>query len=117
MEIVCEKRKAIAQSRNKREMYEKYVKRERDRERDFINKLAKGLVALFSNSVHVFEDLEKEDLISENKAPKSRRKRNARTPRKLIQRKLSKKTAVVKVSPKNASRTCPRYHMIRGMSL
>jgi len=41
MEIVCEKRKAIAQSRNKREMYEKYVKRERDRERDFINKLAK----------------------------------------------------------------------------
>jgi hypothetical protein len=30
--------------------------------------------------VHVFEDLEKEDLISKNKAPKSRRKRNARTP-------------------------------------
>jgi hypothetical protein len=41
MEIVYEKKKAIAQSRNKREMYEKYVKKERNRKRDFINKLAK----------------------------------------------------------------------------
>jgi len=108
IKIVYDKKKAVAQSENKREVYEKYVKREHNRERDFINKLAKGLVALFPNSVHVFEDLEKEDLVSKNKAPKSRRKRNARTPWKLIQRKLSEKAPVVRVSPKNTSRTCPR---------
>jgi len=108
MKIVYEKKKAIAQSRGKREVYEKYVKRERNRERDFVNRLAKGLAVLFSNSVHVFEDLDKEDLISREKAPKSRRKRNARTPWKLIQRKLSEKALVVKVSPRNTSRTCPR---------
>ena len=102
MKIVYEK-KAVAQSENKREVYEKYVKRERDRERDFINKLAEGLVALFPNSVHILEDLEKEDLISKKRAPKSRRKRNARTPWKLVQRKLSEKALVVKVSPKNFS--------------
>ncbi len=108
MKIVYEKKKAVAQSKNNREVYEKYVKREHNRERDFINKLAKGLNALLPNVVHVFEDLEKEDLVSKEKSPKSRRKRNARTPWKLIQRKLSEKTIVVKVSPKNTSRTCPR---------
>jgi len=88
--------------------YERYVKRERNRERDFVNKLAEGLATLFPSVVHVFEDLKKEDLISKSKAPKNRRKRNARTPWKLIQRKLSEKAPVVKVSPKNTSRTCPR---------
>jgi putative transposase len=107
VKIVYEK-KAIAQSRNKREVYEKCVKREHDRESDFVNKLAKGLATLFPNSAHVFEGLEKEELVSRSKAPKSRRKRNARTPWKLIQRKLSEKTIVVKVSPKDTSRTCPR---------
>lgn len=108
MKIVYDKKKAVAQSKNNREIYEKYVKREHNKERDFINKLVKGLTILFPNAVHVFEDLEKEDLVSKNKAPKNRRKRNARTPWKLIQRKLSEKTIVVKVSPKNTSRTCPR---------
>ena len=84
MKIVYEKKKAVAQGKNKREVYEKYVARERSRERDFINKLAKGLATLFPNAVHVFEDLEKEDLVSKNSVPKSRKKRNARTPWKLI---------------------------------
>jgi len=108
MKIVYEKKKAVAQSMGKREIYEKYVKRERNREKDYINKLAKGLASLFPNAVHVFEDLEKEDLLSRKKTAKSRRKRNARTPWKLIQRKLSEKVLVVKVSPKNTSRACPR---------
>ena len=108
MKIAYEKKKAVAQSKNKREVYEKYVKRERNRERDFVNKLAKGLATLFQSAVHVFEDLEKEDLTSKSKAPKNRRKRNARTPWKLVQRKLSEKAPVVKVSPRNTSRTCPR---------
>jgi len=112
MKIVYEKKKATAQSRNKMKIYEKYVKREHNRERDFINKLIKGLATLFPNTVHVFEDLGKEDLTSKKKTSKSRRKRNARTPWKLIQRKLSEKVLVVKVSPKNTSRTCPRCRFI-----
>jgi len=91
-----------------KDIYEKYVARERNRERDFINKLASGLTRLFPNTIHVFEDLEKEELISKRKTPKSRRKRNARTPWKLIHKKISEKAIVVKVSPKNTSRTCPR---------
>jgi len=100
MKVVYERKKTIAQSRNKREIYEKYVKRERNREKDFVNKLTKGLATLFLDAAHVFEDLEKEDLVRRRRASKTRRKRNARTPWKLIQRKLSEKVPVVKVSPK-----------------
>ena len=46
------------------ELYEEYVRRERNREKDFINKLSAGLRLLFPNTVHVFEDLDKEDLVS-----------------------------------------------------
>jgi len=112
MKIVYERKKAVTQSRGKREIYEKYVRRERNRERDYVNKLAKELVTLFPNAVHVFENLEKEDLVSKKKTPKNRRKRNARTPWKLIQRKLSEKALVVKVSSKNTSRACPRCGFI-----
>jgi putative transposase len=108
MKIVYERKKRIAQSRGLKDVYEKYVARERNRERDFINKLASGLTRLFPNTIHVFEDLEKEELVSRRKTPKSRRKRNARTPWKIIQKKISEKAVVVKVSPKNTSRTCPQ---------
>jgi putative transposase len=108
MKIVYERKKRIAQSRYLKDIYEKYVARERNRERDFVNKLASGLTRLFPNTIHVFEDLEKEELVSGRKAPKSRRKRNARTPWKIIQKKISERAFVVKVSPRNTSRTCPR---------
>jgi len=108
MKIVYEGKKRIAQSKGLKDIYEKYFARERNRERDFINKLATGLRRLFPNTIHVFEDLEKEDLVSKGKASKSRRKRNARTPWKLIHKKISEKAITVKVSPNNTSRTCPR---------
>jgi putative transposase len=108
MKITYERKKRIAQSKGLKSIYEKYVARERNRERDFINKLASGLTKLLPNTIHVFEDLGKEDLVSRRKTPKDRRKRNARTPWKLIQKKLSEKAITVKVSPKNTSRTCPR---------
>ncbi|MEM3978312.1 MAG: zinc ribbon domain-containing protein [Fervidicoccaceae archaeon] len=108
LKIVYEMKKRVAQSKGLKDIYEKYVARERNRERDFVNKLACGLTKLFPNTIHVFEDLEKEDLVSRRKASKSRRKRNARTPWKIIQKKISEKAVVVKVSPKNTSRTCPR---------
>jgi putative transposase len=108
MKITYERKKRVAQSKGLKGIYEKCVARERNRERDFINKLASGLTRLLPNTIHVFEDLEKEDLVSRRKAPKSRRRRNARTPWKLIQKKISEKAVTVKVSPENTSRTCPR---------
>jgi putative transposase len=108
MKITYERKKRVAQSKGLKSIYEKYVARERNREKDFVNKLASGLTRLFPNTIHVFEDLEKEELVSRRKTSKSRRKRNARTPWKIIQKKLSEKAFTVKVSPKNTSRTCPR---------
>ena len=108
MKIVYERKKRVAQSRGLKDVYEKYVARERNRERDFVNKLASGLTRLLPNTTHVFEDLEKEELVSRRETPKSRRKRNARTPWKIIQRKISERAVVAKVSPRNTSRTCPR---------
>jgi putative transposase len=89
MKITYERKKPISQSKGKRELYEKYARRERNRERDFINKLSAGLRRIFPNTVHVFEDLDKGDMVSRNKAKKSRRKRNARTPWRSIHRRIS----------------------------
>jgi putative transposase len=108
MKITYERKKRVAQSKGLKDIYEKYVVRERNRERDFINKLASGLTRLLPNTIHVFEDLDKEDLVSKKRVEKVRRKRNARTPWKLIQKKVSEKAVTVKISPKNTSRTCPR---------
>jgi putative transposase len=112
MKITYERKKMVAQSKGLKGIYEKYVARERNRERDFVNKLASGLTRLFPNTIHVFEDLEKEDLVCKKKTSRNRRKRNARTPWINIQKKISEKVVIVKVSPKNTSRTCPRCECI-----
>jgi putative transposase len=54
MKITCEKKKRIAQSKGLNDIYEKYVARERNREGDFVNKLASGLTRLLPNTIHVF---------------------------------------------------------------
>ncbi|MEM2763103.1 MAG: zinc ribbon domain-containing protein [Sulfolobales archaeon] len=108
MKTVYEKKKATAQSIGKRELFEKYAKRERNREKDFINKLVKQITTLLPNAVHVVENLEKEDMVARRRTNKERRKRNARTPWETIHSKLSEKAPVVEVSPHNTSRTCPR---------
>jgi putative transposase len=107
IKILYGRKKAIAQSRGKRELYEKYVRRERNREKDFINKLSAGLRRLFQNTVHVFEDLDKEDLVSKKRA-KNMRKRNARTPWKRIHKRMSEVALTAYVDPSNTSRECPR---------
>jgi len=104
MKILYERKKAIAQRKGKRELYEKYEARERNREKDFINKLSAGLRMLFQNTIHVFEDLDKEDLVSRKKRRKNRRKRNARTP----WRRMSEVALTASVDPRNTSRECPR---------
>ncbi|MEM2005296.1 MAG: zinc ribbon domain-containing protein [Zestosphaera sp.] len=108
LKTVYEKKKATAQSIGKRKLFEKHAKRERNREKDFINKFVKQITTLLPNAVHVVENLEKEDMVARRRTNKERRKRNARTPWETIHRKLSEKALVVKVSPHNTSRTCPR---------
>lgn len=56
-------------------MYEKNVRRERNRERDFVNKLAKGLGGMFPGAIHVFEDLENECLASKKRMSRGRREK------------------------------------------
>jgi putative transposase len=58
MKIVYERKKAVAQSKGKKRVYEKYAAREGNRERDFVNKLVAGLRRILPNSIHVFEDLD-----------------------------------------------------------
>jgi putative transposase len=62
---------------------------------------------LFPNTVHVFEDLDKEDMVSRKKRAKNRRKRNARTPWKRIHRRISEAALTAFVDPSNTSRESP----------
>jgi transposase len=80
---------------------------ERNREKDFVNKLVAGLRMLLPNSIYVFEDLDKEDLVSRKRTKKSR-KRNARTPWKGIHRRVSEAALTAYVDPRNILRECPR---------
>ena len=107
MKITYERKKSIAQSRGKRELYEEYVRRKRDREKDSINKPSAGLRMLSPNTIHVFEDLDREDLVSRKRA-KNRRKRNYRTPWKRIHRRVLEVALTAYVDPRNTSRECPR---------
>ena len=52
--------------------------RERNREMSFVNKLSAGLRRISPNTIHVYEDLVKEDLIGRRKAKKARGKRNTK---------------------------------------
>ena len=108
IKIVYEKKKAIAQSKGKRKLYEKYKARERNRVRDFINKLSAGLVRLLPNSIHVFEALDKESLTSKERVHRGRRKRNARTPWRRIHKRVSEVALTGSVSSKYTSRECPK---------
>ena len=105
MKIAYERKKSIAQRKGIRELYEKYKARERNREKDFRNKLSAGFRRLLPNSIHVFEDLDKEDLVTRKKA---RRKRNHRTLWKRIHKRISGVTLTASVDPRKTSRECPR---------
>jgi len=108
MKIVYERKKAIAQRKGIRELYERYEARERNRVRDFINRLAAGFRRLFPNTIHVFEDLDKGDMVSRKKRGKKRRKRNYRTPWRSIHRRISEIALTASVDPRKTSRECPR---------
>jgi putative transposase len=59
---------------------------------------------LSPNIVHVFEDLDREDLVSRKK----RRNGNVRTPWKRIRKRISKVALTASVDPSNTSRECPK---------
>jgi putative transposase len=80
--------------------------------KDFINKLVAGLRRLFQNTVHVFEDLDKEDLVSRRRAEKVRRKSNAKTPWRDIHGRMSETALTAYVDLRNTSRECPKYGFI-----
>jgi putative transposase len=60
----------------------------RNREKDSINKPSAELRMLFQNTIHVFEDLDREDLVSRKRVERKRRKRNYRTPWKRIHKRM-----------------------------
>jgi len=60
----------------------------RNREKDSVNKPSAGLRMLFQNTIHVFEDLDREDLVSRKRVERKRRKRNYRTPWKRIHKRM-----------------------------
>ncbi len=103
-----ERKKATAQSKNRKEKYEKYIARERNRVKDFKNKLSASLRRLFPNTIHVFEDLDKDDLVNRKEAKTSRRKRNSRTPWRSIHRRMSEVTLTAFVPSGDIPRECPR---------
>jgi hypothetical protein len=79
---------------------------ERNREKDFVNKLVAGLRMLLPNSIYVFEDLDKEDLVSRRRAKK--RSGNAKTAWIGIYRSASEVVLTAYVDPRNILRECPR---------
>jgi putative transposase len=76
--------------------------------KDFRNKLLAGLRRLLPNSIHVFEDLDKGNIVSRKRVKKSRRKRNHRTPWRRIHKRISEIALTAFVDPSNTSRECSR---------
>ena len=97
MKITYERKKSIAQSRGKRELYEECVRRKRGWKKDSINKPSAGLRMLSPNTIHIFEDLDREDLVSRKRA--KNRRRNYRTPWKRIHRRVSEVALTAFVNP------------------
>jgi putative transposase len=72
------------------------VARERNRGRDFKNKPSAGLRRILPNSIHVFEDLDREDLVSRKKVG---RKRSHRIPWGSIHKKRISEAALTAFIP------------------
>jgi putative transposase len=77
-----------------------------------VNKLIAGPIRLLPKIIHAFEDLEKEDPVNRKRAKKVRRKRNARTPWRVIRRRMSEIASTAYVILKNTSRGYPRCRFV-----
>ncbi|RSN73798.1 zinc ribbon domain-containing protein [Candidatus Methanodesulfokora washburnensis] len=102
-----------------KKILEKYSKRERNRARDFVHKLTTELSRRFSNYVHGFEDLKKENMLirrkkSTYKGLKKHNRNISKTDWRMIAILMSYKSRVVFLNPKNSSRRCSRCGMVNA---
>jgi len=104
-----EKRRKLQRHRGKKkgkEKWEKYSHRERNKCRDIERKLAAQLVTLFPNTLHGFEELDKERILRRSR--KSLRKRIARASWRNLVREVGQRAVVEEVDPRDTSKTCSR---------
>ncbi|ADI31365.1 zinc ribbon domain-containing protein [Staphylothermus hellenicus] len=91
-----------------RKLWEKYSRRERNVCRDIERKIAIEIVNAFPNTLHIFEKLNKQKMISKRKNKnKNLRKRVARISWINIIREVEMRAPVKKVDPYFTSKTCP----------
>lgn len=104
-----EKRRRLQRHRGKKKgkrKWEKYSRRERNKCRDIERKLAAQLVTLFPNTLHGFEELDKERMLKRSR--KNIRKRIARASWRNFLREIKQRAVVEEVDPRNTSKTCSR---------
>ena len=113
--IVYQERRSKAQEiaskrlKSGRQLLEKYTHRERNKCRDIERKIAIQLTRLFSNTIHGFERLNKENMIRRDRnRSKKLRKRIARVSWRNIVREIGQRAIIKEVNPKDTSKTCSR---------
>ncbi|MBC7113929.1 MAG: IS200/IS605 family element transposase accessory protein TnpB [Candidatus Methanomethyliales bacterium] len=113
--IICQGRRSKAQEiaskklRIGRKLLEKYSGKERNKCSDVERKIAVQIVRAFPSAMHVFERLNKEDMISKGRnGSKWLRKRIARISWMNIIREVKRRAIVKEVNPKDTSKTCSR---------
>ena len=89
-----------------RRKWAKYSHRERNKCRDIERKLAAQLITLFPNTMHGFEELDKEEILKNNN--KNLRKRIARVSWRNLVGEIKQRAVVEEVNPKDTSKTCSR---------
>ncbi len=92
-----------------RKLWRKYRRKERNVCRDIERKIAVEIMKAFPNALHIFEDLNKEKMISSNtNKSKKLRKRIARVSWINIVKDIEQRAIVEKVDPYLTSKTCSR---------
>ena len=92
-----------------RKLWKKYRRKERNVCRDIERKIAVEIVRTFPNTLHVFEELDKEKMIRKNNnKSKNLRKRIARVSWINIMKEIENRAIVKYVDPYLTSKTCSR---------
>ena len=113
--IIYREKRAKIQSLQKKktkkgkELWRKYSRKEKNVCRYIERKIAIEIVKTFPNALHIFEDLDKESMISKkNNKSKNLRKRIARVSWKNVMKEVEQRAVVEKVDPYLTSKTCSR---------
>jgi len=116
--IIYQRKRASIQSLSKKKtkrgkkLWEKYRQREKNNCKDIERKLAIEVVRMFPNTLHVFEDLNKEGMIRRKNNSKNLRKRIARVSWINIMKEVERRGVVKKVDPYLTSKTFSRCGFI-----